>query len=78
MDGNLSDVQRLLKNGKKSYSFAAHYKQNFKPKTSRTYLRKCMTFKAVKQLNLIGEMKSFKKPYCSICMEEHNDHQKAM
>ena len=29
-----------------------------------------MTFKVVKQLNLIGAMKTFTKPNCNICMEE--------
>ena len=50
MDGHLSDLQRLLKNGQKSDSFAAHYVQHFNSNTLRTELRKCMTFKVVKQL----------------------------
>ena len=29
-----------------------------------------MTFKVVKQLNLIGAMKTFTKPNCNLCMEE--------
>ena len=32
-------------------------------------LRKCMTFKVVNQINLIGTMKSFKKPNCNIFIE---------
>ena len=35
-----------------------------------TYLRKYMTFKEVKQLNLIGAMKTFTKPNQNLCMEE--------
>ena len=62
MDGHLSDILRLLKNGKKSDSFAAHFKQCFKDATSRTDLRKYMTFKLVKQLNPIVAMKTFTKP----------------
>ena len=30
-----------------------------------------MTFKVVKQINPIGEMKTFIKPNCDLCMEEH-------
>ena len=29
-----------------------------------------MAFKVVKQINPIGEMKTFTKPNCNICMEE--------
>ena len=57
-DGHFSDLLRLLKNGQKSDSFAAHFKQNFNITTSRTDLRKYMTFKVVKQLNPIVEMKT--------------------
>ena len=71
MDGHLSDLQRLLKNGQKSDSFAAHFVQNFNSTTSRTELRKCMTFKVLKQINSIGAMKKFTKPNCNLCMQEH-------
>ena len=45
MDGHLSDLQRLLKNGKNSDSFSAHFSQHFNTNTSCTDLRKYMTFK---------------------------------
>ena len=61
MDGHLSNLQRLLKNGQKSDSFADHSVQHFNNTTSRTDLRKCMTFKVIKQLNPIGAMKKFTK-----------------
>ena len=48
MDGNFSDLQRLLKNGKKLDTFAAHFVQNFNNTMSRTDLRKCVTFKVIK------------------------------
>ena len=51
MDGNFSDLQRLLNNEKKSDSFAAHSLQHFNTTTPHTNLRKHMTFKVVKQLN---------------------------
>ena len=70
MDGHLSDIQRLLKNRQKSDSFAAHFVQHFNNTKSRTDLRKCMTFKVLKQLNLIGAMKTFTKPNCNLCMQE--------
>ena len=57
MDGHLSDLQCLLKNGQKSDSFAAHFEQNFNTTTSRTNLRKYTKFKVVKQLNPIGATK---------------------
>ena len=66
MDGHLSDVKRLLKNGQKSDSFAAHFVQHFNSTTSRTELRKCMTLKVLKQLNPIGSMKTFTKPNCNL------------
>ena len=71
MDGDLSDVQRLLKNGQKSESFAVHFEQHFKSTTSCTDLRKCMLFKVIRKLNLIGAMKTFKKPNYNLCMEEY-------
>ena len=57
LDGHFSDFQRLLKNGQKSDSFVAHFVQHFNNTTSRTDLSKCMTFKAIKQLNPNGAMK---------------------
>ena len=70
MDGHFSDLLRLIKNWQKYDLFAAHFKHNFKSTTSRTYLCKCMEFKVVKHLNLIGAMKTFKKPNCNLCTEE--------
>ena len=70
MDGYFSDLLHLLRNVQKSDSFAAHFEQHFNSTTSRTDLLKCMLFKVVKQLNLIGAMKTFTKPNCSLCMEE--------
>ena len=70
MDGHISDLQRLLKNRQKPDSFSAHFVQHFNDTTSRTQLRKCMTFKVIKQLNPIGAMKTFTKPNCNLCMQE--------
>ena len=70
MDGHFSDLQCLLKNGQKSDSFAAHFVQNFNSTTAHTELRKCMTFKVIKQLNPIGAMKTFTKPNSNLCMQE--------
>ena len=67
---NLSDLLRLLKNRQKQDSFAAHFEQHFKFTTSCTYLRKCMLFKVVNWINLIGAMKLFMKPKFNLCMEE--------
>ena len=54
----------------KSDSFAAHFVQHFNNTTSCTELRKCMTFKVIKQLNPIGAMKTFTKPNCKLCMQD--------
>ena len=70
MDGHFSDLLCLLNNVQKSDSFAAHFEQHFNATTSRTYLRKYMTFNVVKQINPIGAMKTFTKPNCSLRMEE--------
>ena len=70
MDGHFSDILCLRKNGQKSDSFAAHFEQHFNNTTSRSDLRKCIAFKVVKQINLIGAMKTFTKPNCNLCMEE--------
>ena len=48
MDCHFSDLLRLLKNGKKSDSFAAHFEQHVNVYTSRTDLCKYMAFKVVK------------------------------
>ena len=70
IDGHFFNLQRLLKNGQKSDSFAAHFVQNFNNTMSRTELRKCMTFKVIKQLNTVGTMKTFTKSNCNLCMQE--------
>ena len=57
MAGHFSDLIRLLKNGQKSESFAAHFEHHVNSTTSHTDIRKYMTFEAVKKLNLIGTMK---------------------
>ena len=71
MDGHLSDLQRLLKNGQKSDSFSSHFAQHFNNTTLRTELCKCMTFKVINQLNPIGAMKKITKPNFNLCMQEH-------
>ena len=70
MDGHFPDLLHLLKNGQKSDSFADHFEQNFNYTTSSTDLRKYIKFKVVKQINPIGEIKTFTKPNYNICMEE--------
>ena len=54
MDSHLSNILRLLENGQKPDSFAAHFKQHFNSTTSRIDLGKYIPFKLVKQLNPIG------------------------
>ena len=71
MDDNFPDLLRLLKNGKKPNSFATHFEQHFNTTTSRTELHKYMMCKLVKQLNPIGAMKTFTRPICNLCMQEH-------
>ena len=66
MDGHFSDLKRLLKNRQKSDSLAAHFVQHFNTAMSHTDLRKYITFKVVKQLNPIGEIKTFTKPNCNL------------
>ena len=70
MDGQLSDLLGLLKNGQNSDSFSAHFEHHFNYATSRTDLRKYMMFKLVKQLNPIGAMETFTEPNFNLCMEE--------
>ena len=70
IDSHFSDLLSLLKNGQKTDSFAAHFKQHFNTTTSRTDLHKYMTFKVVNQLNPIVSMKTFTKPNCNLCIEE--------
>ena len=69
MDGNLSYVQRHLKNRQKSYLFPSHFEQHFKYTKSRTDLRKCIKFKVVNHLNQIEAMKSLMEPNCNIFIE---------
>ena len=66
MDGHFSDLLRLLKNGQKSDSFAAHFEQHFNFTTSRTYLRKYMRFKVINKLNLIGATKHLRNQIATI------------
>ena len=68
MNGHLSDLLCLLKNGQKSDSFADYFKQHFNANTSCTYIRKYTTFKVVKQINPVGAMQMFRKSNCSLCL----------
>ena len=68
MDGHFSYLLRLLKNGQKLDYFSAHFEQYFNTTMPRTDLRKYMLFKVIKQLNLIGKMKTFTKPIFNLCM----------
>ena len=70
MDGHLYDLIGLFKKRQKSDPFAAHSEQPFNSTMSRIYQCKYTTFKLVKQINLIGAMKTFTKPNCNLCMEE--------
>ena len=70
MDSHFSNLQRLVKNGQKSDSFAAHSEQHVNTTTSCIDLRKYMTVKVLKQLNPIGAMKTFTKHNFNLCMEE--------
>ena len=65
---HLSDLLRLLKNGQKSDSFAAHFEHHFNSTTSHTDIRKYMIVKVVNKLNPIGAMKTFTKRNCNLCM----------
>ena len=69
LDSHLSNLLRLLKNGQKSDSLDAYIKRHLNATTSHIYIRKYVTFKVVKQLNLIGAMKTFTKTNCKLCME---------
>ena len=70
IDIHFSDRLRLIKNGQISYSFGTHYYQHFNATTSRTYIRKYITLKVVKQLNPFGAVKTFTKPNFNIYVEE--------
>ena len=71
MKSHFSVILGLLKNRQKLYSFAAHFEHHFNNNTPRTDLLKYMVFKVVNDINRIGAMKTFTKPNCNICMEEH-------
>ena len=57
-DGNFSNILRLLKNGQKPDSFAAHFEQHFKSTMSRSDLHKCMTFILVNQLTQLVQWRN--------------------
>ena len=70
MNVHFFDILRLLKNVQISDSLSDHFEHPFNSTTSRTGLRKYMTFKVVNHLNPIRAMKTFTKPNCNLCMEE--------
>ena len=70
MDNHFSDLQLLLKRGKKSDSLAAHFVEHFNATTSRTYLRKYTALRVANQINPTGSMKRFTKPNCNLFMDE--------
>ena len=53
MGSRLYDVQCIIKNRQKLYSFTANYDQPFQSNTSSTDLRKCMALKLFKHINPI-------------------------
>ena len=56
MDGQFSNLVCFLKDGKRSDSFATYFEQHFNSTAPHTDLRKCTTFKVVKQtLNWFNE-----------------------
>ena len=70
LDGRFSDLQLFLKNRQKSDSFAADLVQQLNNTTSCKDLHKCMIFMEIKELNLIGAMKTFTKNICNLWMQE--------
>ena len=71
MYGHLSDLLLLFKNMQKPDLFAAHFEHHFQATMSHTDLRKYKTCKVVKQINLIGAMKTITKPNYNLFIEEH-------
>ena len=69
-DVHFSNLQRLLKNGHKSDSFAAHFVQHFNTTTAPTDIHKYIVQKVINQKNLIGAIKIFTKPNYNLCMQE--------
>ena len=61
---------RLLKNGQKSDSFAAYFKQHFNYTMSRTDLPRYTTFKVLNQIKPIGAMETFTKTNYNLCIKE--------
>ena len=68
MDGYFFDILCLLKKRTKSDSCAAHFEQHFNATMTNTDIHEYMTFKVLRQLNSIGEMKTFMKRNCNLCM----------
>ena len=65
MDGYFSNIQRLLNNVQRKYSFDAHSEQHFNATISHTDLRKYIPFKVLKQIYPFGTMENFTKPNCN-------------
>ena len=70
MTQHFGDVRRLISEGKKSDTFAAHFAQHFDDAPSPAELREIMDFSIVAEVNPIGAVKTFGKMCCSLCMEE--------
>ena len=69
MDGYFYNILCLLKAVKKSYLFAAQYKEHFKSNMSQTNLLRCIKLKLFRLINPTGKIKIFMKPNSSLCME---------
>ena len=61
IDSHLYYLLRLLKNGQRPNSFDAHLEQHFTSATSRTEIRKYMTFKVLNDIKPIGAKKKITK-----------------
>ena len=70
MDVHFIAFQRLLKNRQKWDSFSAHYEKYFESTASHMDLHNCVEFNVLNNLNSIGEMKSFMKFNCYLCIDD--------
>ena len=69
MHGHFSDLQRLLRNGQRSDSFASHLVHQFNNTTPHMDICTYMKFKVIMELNRIGMIKTFTKYDFNVCMQ---------
>ena len=70
MEQHFQDIAQKVQHDKNSDDFGAHFATYFDQKPTPQQCRETMKFEVLAKVNLIGSMKTWGKPSCTLCMNE--------